>query len=64
VINWKREAGRKAAAVSFALRVIRFVFPVRLLDEKLLPLAASSVCGIYNIQWKERNGRSSLFCRS
>ena len=43
MINWKREAGRKAAAASLALRVTGLVVPVRLLDEKLMPFVASSV---------------------
>ena len=55
VIDWNREAGRKAAAVSLALRVVGLVIPVRLLDENLLPFAASSACGIYITQWKDRN---------
>ena len=46
----KRDAGRKAAAVSFALRVIELAVPVRLLDEKLLPFIASSVRSIYITQ--------------
>ena len=60
MINWKREAGRKAAAVSPALRALRFEFPVKLLDEKLLPFVASSLCEIYIAQWKDRN-ESSLY---
>ena len=55
MIDWKREAGRKAAAVSLALRVIGLVIPVKLLDEKLLPFAASSARGIYITQWKDGN---------
>ena len=50
MINWKREAGRKAAAASLALRVTGLVVPVRLLDEKLLPFIASSVRSIYITQ--------------
>jgi len=53
VIDWKREAGRKAAAVSLAVRVVGLVIPVRLLDENLLPFAASSARGIYITQWKD-----------
>ena len=55
MIDWKREAGRKAAAVSLALRVIGLVIPVKLLDEKLLPFSASSARGIYITQWKDGN---------
>ena len=47
VINWKSEAGRKTAAVSSTPRVLMLVFPISPLDEKVLPFAASSACGIY-----------------
>ena len=47
MIDWKSEAGRKTAAVSSSLRVLMLVFPISPLDEKVLPFAASSACGIY-----------------
>jgi len=50
VIDWKREAGRKAAAVSFSLRELIAVVPVRPVDEKLLPLMSRSASGTYNVQ--------------
>ena len=46
--NWKRDAGRKTAAVSPALRVLMLVFPLRPPDEKLLPAATSSACDSYS----------------
>ena len=49
--DWKRDAGKKAAAVSSSLRVLMLVLPVRPVDEKLLPDSASSVCGTY--KWKD-----------
>ena len=48
VIDWKREAGRKVAALVFTLRAVIFVFPVSPPDEKLLPVSASSACGSYS----------------
>ena len=48
VIDWKRGAGKKTAAVSPILRVLTLEFPVWPFDEKLLPLAASSVCDSYS----------------
>ena len=47
-MDWKREGGRKAAAVSFSLRVPMLVLFVSPLDEKLLPFAVSSVCDSYS----------------
>ena len=47
-INLNREAGKKAAAVSFARRVEMLILPVRSLEEKLVPFAASSVCDCYS----------------
>ena len=51
--DWKRDAGKKAAAFSFSLRVLMLVLPVRPVDEKLLPDSASSVSGTY--KWKDEN---------
>ena len=48
VIFLKSEAGRKAAAVSFSLRVSILVLLVSPLDEKLLPFSVSSVCDSYS----------------
>ena len=47
-MDWKREGGRKAAAVSFSLRVLMLVLFVSPLDEKLLPFSASSICDSYS----------------
>ena len=48
MIDWKREGGRKAAAVSFSLRVLKLALPVWPPDEKLLPASASSSCDSYS----------------
>ena len=48
MIDWKREAGRKVAAVVFTLRSVMVKFPAPPSDEKLLPVSASSVCGSYS----------------
>ena len=40
VIDWKRGAGKKTAAVSPTSRVLTLEFPVWPFEEKLLPLAA------------------------
>ena len=48
VSDWERDADKKAAAVSFSLRVLMLVFPVRSVDKKLLPDSANSVCVTYN----------------
>ena len=58
VIDWKREAGKKAAAFEFTLRVVTLVFPVPSPDEKLLPVLASSSCGCYSCEWKCSAGYS------
>jgi len=47
VIDWKKEGGRKAVAVAFPVRASESVVPVRSLDEKLLPVEASSSNGRY-----------------
>lgn len=47
VIDWKRGAGKKTAAVSLTSRVLTLEFPVWPFEEKLLPLAARSVCDSY-----------------
>ena len=44
-IDWKREGGRKTAAVLSSLRALKLVFPVWPPDEKFLPAVASSACG-------------------
>ena len=47
MIDWKTEGGRKAAAVVFPAKASGSVVPVRSLDEKLLPVEASSSNGRY-----------------
>ena len=54
VIDWKREGGRKAAAVSFSLRGLMLALPVWPPDEKLLPASASSTRGSYSYGGKCR----------
>jgi len=53
VIDWKTEGGRKAVAVAFPVRASGSVVPVRSLDEKLLPVEASSSNGRYSMQLGE-----------
>ena len=47
MIDWKTEGGRKAVTVAFPVRASGSVVPVRSLDEKLLPVEASSSNGRY-----------------
>ena len=58
MIDWKREAGRKVAAVVFTLRVEMLVFLASPTEEKLLPVSASSACGSYSCGGKCSAGYS------
>jgi len=56
-IDRKREAGRKAAAISLSLRELIMLVPVRPVDEKLLPVMTTSASGTYIVQcsWRDEN---------
>jgi len=56
-IDRKREAGRKAAAISLSLRKLIMFVPVRPVDEKLLPVMTTSASGTYIVQcsWRDEN---------